>query len=201
MHTIIVGTRNLHKVREIAEITAGMPVRFLSLHEWGEAPEVVEDGKTFRENAIKKATELANATGQWVIGEDSGLEVDALNGKPGVLSARYSGPGATDEKNNDKLLLELEGVPECKRGAGYVSAIALAKPDKLLGVVEGACRGVIGTERKGAGGFGYDPLFFVPELGRTFAEVSSERKHAISHRGRALEKLKILLSKILDKEN
>ena len=195
--TVLIGTRNANKKREIAEVLAGFPVRLLSLAEWGDAPDVVEDGSTFRDNAIKKATELADATGQWVLADDSGIEVDALGGRPGVLSARYAGPNATDKENNAKLLKELEKVSAGERGAGYTCVIALARPGKLLGVVEGTCRGVIVNEPRDAGGFGYDPLFFVPELGRTFAEVLAEQKHAVSHRGRALQKLKELLAELL----
>jgi len=197
MHTIVVGTRNPNKVREIAEVLTGVAVRLVSLAEWGEAPEVVEDGDTFRDNAVKKATELADATGEWVLADDSGLEVDALDGRPGVFSARYASPCATDEENNARLLSEMADVPPSKRGAGYVCVIALARPGELLGVVQGTCRGVIATEPRGAGGFGYDPLFFVPELGKTFAEVPAAQKHALSHRGEALRKLNDLLAEQL----
>lgn len=201
MKTVLIGTRNPNKVREIAAVLGSCGVRLVSLAEWDASlPEVVEDGESFRENAVKKAMTLAEATGQWVLSDDSGIEVEALDGRPGVFSARYAGPNATDEQNNAKLLRELSGVPPERRRARYVCIIALAEPGRLLGVVEGTCEGVVASEPRGRGGFGYDPVFYVPELGKTFAEVPAEVKNRLSHRGRALEALKSLFDRILTEE-
>lgn len=198
MRTVLIGTRNPNKVREIATVLGPCGVRLLSLSEWNAPlPEVVEDGQTFRDNAVKKAMVLAEASGHWVLADDSGIEVDALGGRPGVFSARYAGPNATDEQNNAKLLMELSGVSSERRAARYVCVIALARPGRLLGVVEGTCEGVVASEPRGTGGFGYDPVFYVPELGKTFAEVAPEVKNRLSHRGKALEALRALFERLL----
>lgn len=147
---------------------------------------MIEDGATFADNAAKKAAEPARTLGRWVIGEDSGLAVDALAGAPGVFSARYSGPGATDSSNNRKLLIELGGLPPEKRTAAYICTIALSDPDGNIRITaEGKCRGVIIDEARGENGFGYDPYFLIREYHRTFGELSSRVKHQISHRARA----------------
>ena len=159
-------------------------------------PEVVEDGATFAENARKKARETALHTKAWVLADDSGLEVDALRGAPGVRSARWSGGG--DEANNDKLLADLLDIPDGKRAARYRAVVAVATPDgKIAAEAEGACEGAIGHERRGTGGFGYDPLFVVPEMGCTMAELAAELKNRISHRARALAGLREPLIRIL----
>jgi XTP/dITP diphosphohydrolase len=161
-----------------------------SLLDYPDMPEIVEDGKTFEANASKKALVIARHTGRIVMGEDSGLEVKTLGWRPGVYSARYSGDGATDEKNNDKLLEELKDVPISRRQARYRSFIAIADPKKVLGVVDGKCAGVIAFERKGTNGFGYDPLFIIPRYNKTFGQLNPSVKAKISHRARALSKLK-----------
>ena len=184
---LVLGSRNRKKSREIAEIFAPHGITLVSIADLPEVAEVVEDGATFAENAAKKASVPAAQLGRWVIGEDSGLMVDALGGRPGVISARFSGPGATDETNNRKLMEELAGIPLERRTAAYICTIALADPGGAIRVTaEGRCRGLIITEPRGENGFGYDPYFLVREYHRTFGELSSRVKHQISHRARAL---------------
>ena len=185
-HQIVLASRNTKKASEISELLQPYGFQVIPVTEFPDVPEVVEDGDSFAANAAKKATEVAQAIGQWVIGEDSGLCVDALKGAPGIYSARYSGENATDEANNDKLLVELAEVPLERRGAGYVCSVALSDPEGTVQVaVEGTCRGRILRERHGDGGFGYDPLFQICEYHRTFGELSTLAKHRLSHRARA----------------
>lgn len=192
--TLILGTRNRKKLQELQEILGDLPLELRDLSAFPDAPEVVEDGQTFEDNARKKAVELAQALHHWVLGEDSGLVVPGLNGRPGVYSARYAGTHGDDEANNDRLLAELAPLPEDRRAAYYVSTVALADPSgEVKAVVDGRCEGVIIYERRGSGGFGYDPLFLIPEYHQTFGELSSRVKHALSHRGRALAKLRPVL--------
>jgi XTP/dITP diphosphohydrolase len=195
---LVVGSRNRKKREEIVEILGDLGLDLRDLTSWPDAPEVVEDGATFSDNARKKAVELARHLGQWVLGEDSGLVVPALNGRPGVYSARYAGKQGDDEANNDRLLAELAPLPEDRGAAYYVCTAALADPQgEVHAVVEGRCHGVIIRERRGTGGFGYDPLFLIPEYHRTFGELSPRVKHALSHRARALAELRPLLRKLL----
>ncbi|MFQ5862197.1 MAG: XTP/dITP diphosphatase [Candidatus Brocadiales bacterium] len=198
MHQILIGTTNPNKLKEICEILRDLPVKLVGPEESAPLPEVIEDGKTFRENAVKKAVEWARSTGQWTMAEDSGLEVDALGGGPGVLSARYAGETATYEDNNLKLLKALEGVPAKRRTARFRCTVALARPEGLVFVVEGECTGLIAEEPRGGHGFGYDPVFYLPEYGKTFAELGPEIKNQISHRTRALGKFKEKLLALLD---
>ena len=198
---LVLGTRNRKKRQEIVEILDGLGLEFGDLTEYPNAPEVEEDGDTFEANARKKAVELAKGLQQWVLGEDSGLVVPALNGRPGVYSARYAGKQGDDEANNARLLAELAPLPEDHRLAYYVCTAALAKPNgEVQAVVEGRCHGVILHERRGSGGFGYDPLFLIPEYHRTFGELSPRVKHALSHRARALAKLRPLLRRLFSLE-
>jgi XTP/dITP diphosphohydrolase len=188
---LILGTRNRKKRKEIVQILEAPGLTFGDLNEWPNAPEIEEDGTTFEENACKKATVLAQALGHWVLGEDSGLVVPSLGGAPGIYSARYAGQQGADEANNDKLLHELDAFPDEKRAAYYVCTAALSDPQgKVRAIVEGRCHGRILRERHGAGGFGYDPLFYIPEYHKTFGELSAVVKDALSHRARALEKLR-----------
>src|SRR5205823_5644675 len=160
--------------------------------------EVEEDGNTFEANARKKAVELAKGLQQWVLGEDSGLVVPALNGRPGVYSARYAGKQGDDEANNRRLLAELAPLPEDRRAAYYVCTAALANPQgEIQAVTEGRCHGVIIKEHRGSGGFGYDPHFLIPEYHRTFGELSARVKHALSHRAKALAALRPELRRLL----
>lgn len=188
---MLVATRNAGKVAEIAAITAPLGYRVLSAADVPGLPEVDETGMTFSENARLKALSAAAHAGVLTLADDSGLEVDALGGRPGVYSARFAGEGATDEANNARLLDELRGVPPERRGARYVCVIALAAPDgaggaQVLGEFRGELEGRIADGPRGAGGFGYDPLMELPELGRTVAELSMAEKNEISHRARAL---------------
>lgn len=187
---IVLATRNLKKRAELQALLEphGIPVR--TLDDFPSLPEIVEDGATFADNAAKKARETALALHRWVIGEDSGLEVAALKGAPGVYSARYSGADATDERNNAKLMQELAGVPEERRGARYVCHAAVADPAGIVRLhVEDYCRGRIAREAHGSGGFGYDPYFIIREYHCTFGELSPLVKQQLSHRGRALRRL------------
>jgi XTP/dITP diphosphohydrolase len=187
MVEIVLASRNRKKAQEVTEILAPHGFVVVPVTIFPDVPEVVEDGSTFAENAAKKATQTAQHLNRWVIGEDSGLQVDALQGAPGIYSARYAGEDATDERNNQKLLQELDGVPMEKRGAGYLCSIALSAPDGTIrAACEGTCRGVIQPVAAGGGGFGYDPYFLIPEFHRTFAELGSTVKHRISHRARAM---------------
>ena len=183
--TLVIATRNRGKLREIARLLAGLPAALCGLEEFPEAPVVEETGGTFEENARLKAVAAARATGRLSLAEDSGLEVEALGGRPGVLSARYAGEGASGEALCRKVLGELTGVPAERRGARFVCVVAAATPGGVLWTVEGTCCGYIAEEMRGEGGFGYDPIFFYPPRGRTFAELSPEEKNAVSHRGRA----------------
>jgi len=195
---LVVGTRNVKKREELLQILQDLSVELRDLTGFPDAPEVEEDGKTFEENARKKATELARHLGQWVLGEDSGLVVPGLNGRPGVYSARYAGKQGDDAANNARLLAELAPLPDDRRTAYYVCTAALADPaGEIKAVVEGRCHGVILKEARGGGGFGYDPLFLIPEYHQTFGELSARVKHALSHRGRALAQLRPMLRKFL----
>ena len=192
--SLIVATRNAKKKREILEILGDLPIALHDLSEHPAAPEVVEDGTTFEANARKKAVETAKTLGQWVLGEDSGLVVPALNGRPGVYSARFAGKQGDDAANNARLLAELAPLPDDRRAAYYVCTAALADPSgEVRGVVEGRCHGVILKDFRGQGGFGYDPLFLIPEWRQTFGELTPRVKHALSHRARALEQLRPVL--------
>jgi XTP/dITP diphosphohydrolase len=194
---LVLGTRNRKKCQEIAEILGGLGLELRDLGSFPSAPEVVEDGATFEANARKKATELAAALGQWVLGEDSGLVVPALGGRPGVYSARFAGKQGDDEANNERLLAELASMADDKRAAYYVCTAALADPSgQVQAVVEGRCHGLILRQRRGSGGFGYDPLFLIPEYHKTFGELSPRVKHALSHRARALTNLRRALSAV-----
>lgn len=219
---LIVGTGNRHKVEEIAAALAGFPleeerplrvegVAMLPAAMFPAGPDLEESGRTFLENArIKARTYALRAAmlppGQrprWVLADDSGLSVDALGGEPGVRSARYAGPGATDRANNQKLLAALAGVPRERRGAEFVCALSLVEvpasprgPAEEVLTAEGRCRGEILLEERGSGGFGYDPLFLVPALERTFAQITREEKTELSHRGRALKALRTQLGSL-----
>ncbi len=196
---LLVATRNKKKLEEIREILIGLPFRVTSLDNYRDLPVIVEDGTTFEENAVKKAATIALYTKRFVLGEDSGLEVAALKNRPGVFSARYAGPEATDKKNNTKLLRALRGVPAGRRGARYRCVVALADGRGLLGVVSGSCRGTISRRCRGSSGFGYDPVFIVPKYNKTFAELGPGIKHRVSHRSRALAKARRLMESYLKK--
>ncbi|MHB8154480.1 MAG: RdgB/HAM1 family non-canonical purine NTP pyrophosphatase [Candidatus Omnitrophota bacterium] len=200
MKQLVVATKNKKKLSEIKEILKGMHLKLLTLDAYKDVPLVVENGKTFQENAIKKAVKLARFTGQFCLGEDSGLSVDALDGAPGIYSARFSGRSKNDIRNNLKLLRLLKDVPAAKRKAHYVCAVALADKHGLIGVVEGNCPGLIAFEPKGSAGFGYDPLFYISKYKKTFAQLGEKVKHKMSHRYYALKKAKRIIQKYIVKQ-
>jgi XTP/dITP diphosphohydrolase len=192
---LVVATRNQKKLEEIRQILKGLGFKITSLADHPSAGRIIENGKTFQENAAKKAVKIAKFTGELTLGEDSGLCVKALGSAPGVRSARFGGRDKNDEKNNRKLLKALEGLPLKKRQAYYACAVALADKQGLLGIVEGRCSGQIAFTPKGHFGFGYDPLFLIPKYKKTFAELGPEIKHRMSHRFRALAKARKILEK------
>ncbi len=190
---IIIATKNPGKLREIQSILKGLPLRLFGLNHFKNIPDVEEDGKSFSENGLKKARFYSKFFGKIAIADDSGLEVDALGGRPGIYSALYAGIRVSDHENRKKLLKELEGVPSSKRGAKFKCAIAMVWPDGREVVTEGDCRGRIGFNEIGKNGFGYDPIFFLPRFGKTMAQLSLKEKNRISHRGKALRKLRKVL--------
>mgnify|MGYP002511495549 FL=1 len=196
--TIIFATGNEGKMREIRQIMAGIDVELLSMRQAGIEADIVEDGKNFEENAIIKAKAVAEKTNHIVLADDSGLEIDFLNKEPGIYSARYLGEDTSYDIKNANLLERMEGVPDEKRTARFVCAIAAAMPDGEIFTTLGVIEGRIGCEPKGENGFGYDPIFYLPEYGCTSAELSEEKKNAISHRGRALEAMREELGKRIE---
>jgi len=187
---LFLATRNEGKIREIRELLKGCDTRITSLRDYPDAPEVVENGQSYRDNALKKARFFARWMGKLTLADDSGLEVDYLKGKPGVFSARYAGEVANDRENIRRVLRELEGISPPKRGAVFRCVMALVAPWGDEEVVEGECRGWIGLEERGEKGFGYDPIFVIPRYGKTVAELTLTEKNRLSHRGKALNKLR-----------
>lgn len=195
MRRLIFATGNEHKMVEIREILGELPVEILSMKDIGIKADIVENGNTFEENALIKAKEVCKLAGEMVLADDSGLEIDYLNGEPGIYSARYMGEDTSYRIKNQNLIDRLEGVPDEKRTARFVCAIAAAFPDGRSFVVRGTIEGIIGYEERGANGFGYDPIFYLPERGVSTAEIPPEEKNSISHRGNALRKMKELLER------
>jgi len=198
---LVIATKNKKKLEEIKEILKGLNLKISSLVDYPKAPRIIENKKTFRENAIKKAVKIAKFTKKLTLGEDSGLCVDTLGGKPGVYSSRFAGKDKSDQKNNLKLLKLLQGLPLNRRRAYYYCAVALADKDGLVGIAEGKCYGFIGFTFKGSFGFGYDPLFVIPKYQKTFAQLGPAIKHKMSHRFRALRKTKSILSTYLTRNS
>ncbi len=194
---LVVATTNRKKKRELIALLKGLRVKVLTLDDFGNIPAVREDKKTFRENAVKKAVVTSRHTGKLTLAEDSGLEVKHLGGSPGVRSARFAGPARNDNANIKKLLRMLKGVPFNKRQARFICFAALAKNGRLSKVVSGSVSGVISSEPKGAFGFGYDPVFYYPPLKKNFAELTPAKKNRLSHRYKALRKIKKILRAIL----
>jgi XTP/dITP diphosphohydrolase len=192
---LVLATHNRGKSAEIRALLEGYPVEIKDLNDFGPIPQVVEDGKDFEENAYKKASFTAKVLGLPALADDSGLVVDALGGAPGVHSARYAGPNATDAENNAKLLRKLAGVN--KRTARFECVLSLAVPMGFALTYEAKCEGMILEEPRGKNGFGYDPLFYYPAMGKTFAEMAMEEKSRVSHRGLALKELKEEFDKVL----
>ncbi len=195
MLQIILATKNENKVLELAEILAGLNVKLLTLKDFPECPDVIEDGKMFEENSLKKADFVFKYTGILALADDSGLEVDILNGEPGIYSARFSGENASSKKNNEKLLSLLKDIPFEKRDAQFHCALALVGKD-ISETTEGICKGKILNEYRGTGGFGYDPLFLYEPLNLTFAEMPAEEKNKISHRSIAFRKMRSIIEKL-----
>ena len=195
MITMIAASSNAHKIKEIQSIMSKFGVKVVSRKEAGVPEfEIEEDGETFEENSLKKAEAIMKATGKLTVADDSGLMVDYLGGAPGVYSARFAGEECDDEKNNEKLLKHLEGLPAEDRKAKFVSVITLMFPDRNTIVARGECPGRIIETPTGENGFGYDPLFVPDGLSKTFAQLSDKEKNSISHRARALEKLEEILT-------
>lgn len=190
---LVLATRNRHKRAELATLLADLPIRIRTMDEFPDVPDIVEDGDTCEANAIKKARVVSEATGLLAVADDTGLEVDALGGRPGVFAARYAGLEASYEDNWKKLLLEMTGVPRDRRTAHFVTVAAVASPSESVAVTTGRLDGLITEEPAGACGFGYDPVFYVPELGKTLAELSGEEKNRISHRAKAFAQVRNLL--------
>ncbi len=195
----IIATNNKKKLSELRTILSGLGIDVVSMSEAGLSMSIVEDGTTYEENSLIKARAVYEATKMPTIADDSGLEVYALGNAPGVYSARYAGENATDDENLDKLLNNLKDVPDEKRGCKFVSSIACVIDENREFTVRGECEGFITHERCGCDGFGYDPVFYVPRLGKTFSELSSEEKNKISHRGTALVKLGEKLADLREK--
>ncbi len=191
MNKIILASDNAHKLEEFRRYfrEAEIPLEIIPLREAGFSGDIVEDGETFEDNALIKARTVAIATGCTAIADDSGLEVDALGGAPGVLSARFAGIHGDDNANNAKLLEQLSGVPKEKRTARFVSAICVFRTDGTFLTVRGTAEGIILEEKQGSGTFGYDPLFYYPPYGKSFAQLTGSEKNAVSHRGNALSLL------------
>lgn len=199
MKKIIIATKNKGKAKDFEALFGPLGYEVLTLHDVANDMDVEETGTTFEENALLKATALANHLQTMVIADDSGLEIDALDGRPGIYSARYAGEEKSDEANIDKVLEELKDIKESERTARFVCAIAVAFPKGDPFTVRGTCEGVIAQERKGTNGFGYDPIFFVPAENKMMAELSAEEKGAISHRGNALQLLATNLDDLVGK--
>lgn len=197
METIIFATKNKGKIKEINAILADMDVNVISMEDAGITIDVVEDGTTFEENSMKKAVQIMEVSGKITLADDSGLEIDYMDKAPGVYSARFMGEDTPYAERFKAIFEKLEGIPEEKRTARFVSCIAAAFPDGRRLTSYDTVEGIIGYEVKGENGFGYDPIFFVPDKGRYMAELSAEEKNAISHRGKALGKMKELLKKEL----
>lgn len=196
---LVLATRNLDKAREIQALLGDLGIAIRTLADFPDVPDVVEDGETCRANAIKKAVAVARHTGLVTLADDTGLEVEALGGRPGAFAARYAGEHASYEDNCRKLLKELAGVPRGKRRARFITVAAVALPAGEAQTAEGILEGEITEASVGTGGFGYDPVFRVPEIGKTLAEIPPEEKNRISHRGRAFRKAKTIVRALLEK--
>jgi XTP/dITP diphosphohydrolase len=191
---LVLATRNRNKVIELVALLGDLGIKIRTLDEFPDAPEVVEDGDSCEANAVKKARAIAEYTGLPAVADDTGLEVDALGGRPGVYAARYAGEDATYEDNCRKLLRELTGVPREQRTARFLTVAVIALPSNGIRVAQGTLEGVISEEASGTLGFGYDPVFLIPELGKTLAQLSVEQKNTISHRAKAFAKVREMLS-------
>ena len=197
MLEILIASKNLDKVKEIKEMLKNPNIKVLTIKDFPDLPQIEEDGKTFTENAIKKACKLSQYTGKICLADDSGLEIDYLKGKPGIYSSRW---GNSDEERIRKVLELLKDVPKNKRGAKFICVLVLAFPNGRRYIVNGECKGRISVNPRGEYGFGYDPIFIVPEYDKTFAELGEEIKNRISHRGKALKKIIKIINKLVISE-
>ncbi|MFH1689868.1 MAG: XTP/dITP diphosphatase [Candidatus Eisenbacteria bacterium] len=200
MRRVVLATRNAHKIEELSAMLTGLPIEVLSFADFPDLPEVVEDGTTLEANAVKKAERVAAFTGLPSLADDTGLEVKALGGAPGVHSARYAGESATGAANNAKLLAELAGIAGGERAAAFRCVVALAAPGDETRTVEGATHGVILEAPRGEGGFGYDPLFLPDGHARSYAEMTSAEKNTVSHRGKAIKRASALLRSLVKEQ-
>lgn len=200
MH-IVLATRNQHKKQELVALLRGLDITIRTLDDFPEAPEVIEDGDTCEANAMKKAVEIAQYTGLTAVADDTGLEVDALGGRPGVFAARYAGEQATYEDNCRKLLQDLQGVPAERRSGRFVTVAAIATPEGKRLSAKGVLEGVIAEQPAGSHGFGYDPVFLLPEYGQTLAQLAPEVKNHISHRARAFNQARALLQQMMAEQS
>lgn len=196
MQEVVIATKNKGKALEFAQMFEPFQIQVKTLLDFPKFPDIEETGKTFEENAIIKAETVMKTTNTMVMADDSGLIIDALNGRPGVYSARYAGPQKDDEANIQKVLSELEGVPLSERTARFYCALALSIPGRDTITVSGTCEGIISLEKRGKNGFGYDPIFYVQDYGRTMAELTSNEKNKISHRAQALAKMREILEQL-----
>lgn len=197
MRQLVIATKNAKKLRELKRYLAGVKVDVVSLSEFSDVPRMVENGRTFKENASKKALVISRFTGGLVIADDSGLAVSALGGAPGIRSSRFAGPAKSDKQNNRKLLKLLEGLPRSKRRAKFVCAVAIADRGKIVKTLEELCDGLIAFEAKGSYGFGYDPLFLIPKYNKTFGQLGLKVKDRMSHRSKALKRARAFLKRYL----
>jgi XTP/dITP diphosphohydrolase len=197
---LLVATKNKKKLQEIKDILKGLNLKIISLADCQRCPRIIENGKSFRQNAVKKAVKIDHFSGKLTLGEDSGLCVEALGGNPGIYSSRFAGKNKSDRQNNLKVLKLLRNLPLKKRKAYYISAVALADKNGLVGVAEGRCSGLIGFLPEGNFGFGYDPLFIIPKYKKTFGQLGEKIKHKMSHRYHALRKAKKILQKYIEKQ-
>lgn len=194
---LILATRNAHKLKEWRALLADVPVEVRSLADYPQVPEVPETGTTFEENALLKARAVAKATGKLTLADDSGLVVDALGGAPGIFSSRFAGPGGSDRDRIARVLDLMKGVPEAQRTARFVAAVAIATPEGQTHTVVATCEGRIALAPRGEYGFGYDPIFLLPERGMTMAELPPDEKNRISHRARALAQARAVLLELV----
>ena len=197
MLPIVIATRNRHKVRELTTLLGVSGIRWRSLNDFPDVPPVKENGRTFDANAVKKARAIARATGHLALADDSGLEVEALGGAPGIRSARFAGRHGDDQHNNAKLLRLLDSVPAGQRAARYRCSLALAAPTRVIALTRGTWRGRIAEAPRGRHGFGYDPIFLVPRLGKTVGQLPEAVKHSLSHRAGAARRLRPVLKKLI----
>ncbi len=197
MIELVIASKNKKKLLELNRYLKGVRAKVLSLNDFKRTPRIIENGKTFKENAAKKAIAVSHFTGKLALADDSGLVVKALGGRPGVRSSRFAGPRKSDRANNRKLLKLLEGVPRNKRGAKFVCAVAIADKGELVKVIEEECKGIIAFSARGGYGFGYDPVFLVPKYKKTFGELGLKVKDRMSHRSKALKKAREFLKNYL----